>query len=167
VVDGERHPWAAHPRADEILQRVALRLVAKRTRPELRAALDGSGEGRSLPPDARALHALLLNRDPDRTFELAARLDPSDRGVLRRFSPSSVAGRIEVPVVAMHSVDDPAVPFGEAVRLSRALPGSRLVEVRLFRHVDLRGDSTREVIAVMGDLLRAWRFATWVVGAQE
>ena len=167
VVDGGRYPWAAHPRADEILQRVALHLVAQRTRPELRAALDGSGAGRSLPPDARALHSLLVNRDPDRTFELAARLDPSDRGVLRRFSPSSVGGRIEVPVVAMHSVDDPAVPFGEAVRLSRALPGSRLVEVRLFRHVDLRGVATREVLAVMGDLLRAWRFTAWVVGAQE
>jgi hypothetical protein len=167
LVDGRRYPWAAHPRADEILQRVALHLVSKGSRPELRMALDGSRPGRSLPSDARALHALMVNRDPDRTFELAAPLDPSDRGVLRRFSPSSVGDRIEAPVVAMHSVDDPAVPFGEAVRLSRALPGSRLVEVRLFRHVDLRSDSTEEVLGVMGDLLRAWRFATWVVGAQE
>jgi hypothetical protein len=167
VVDGRRYPWAAHPRADEILRRVALRLVPERERPKLRAALEGSGDPGSLSLEARALHALLVNRDPERTFELAARLHLDDLDALMRFSPSRVAESIEAPVVAMHSVDDPAVPFGEAVRLVEALPEARLVEVRAFRHVDLRGGSVGEVLGAIGDLLRAWRFATWVVGAQE
>jgi hypothetical protein len=167
LVEGRRYRWAADPRAEEILHRVALRLVPRRTRPDLRAALEGAGGTRSLPSDARALHALLVNTDPARTFDLATRLDPGDRGVLRRFSPASAEGRIEAPVVAMHSVDDPAVPFGEAVRLTEAAPATRLVVVRLFRHVDLRGGTPGEVLGVMGDLVRAWRFASWVVGAQE
>jgi fermentation-respiration switch protein FrsA (DUF1100 family) len=167
VVDGTRFRWPEHPRADEILENVMVRLAPKGTRESLRAALAGSREPSSLAPEARAIHDLLVNRDPARTGELASRLDPGDRGTLLRFSPASVASRIEVPVAAMHSVDDPAVPFGEAVRLEAALPEARVEEVRLFRHVDLEASSVPDVTAAMGQLVEVWRFATWVVAAQE
>ena len=167
VVDGRRHRWPEHPRADEILEDVMVRLAPRGTREALRAALAGSRDPSSLAPEARAIHDLLVNRDPARTAGLASRLDPGDRGTLWRFSPASVASRIEVPVAAMHSVDDPAVPFGEALRLSAALPEARVAEVRLWRHVDLEASSVPEVTAAMGELMEAWRFATWVVAAQE
>lgn len=167
VVDGRRYPWPEHPRADEILEDVMVRLAPRGSRESLRAALGGSREPSSLTAEAGAIHDLLVNRDPALTARLASRLDPADRGTLWRFSPASVASRIEVPVAAMHSVDDPAVPFGEAVRLSAALPEARVAEVRLFEHVDLEAVSVPEVTAAMGDLVEAWRFATWVVAAQE
>lgn len=167
LVDGRRIPWPADPRARRVLREVAVRLVPKGGRMELRDALAGRRPPGSLRPEARAVHALLANRDPERTPELASGLSPEARGVLWRFSPSSVASRIEVPVVVMHSVDDPAVPFGEALRLADALPDSRVARVRLFRHVDLRASSVRDVVAALGQLAEAWRFATWVVAVQE
>lgn len=167
LVDGRRIPWPADPRAEGILRDVAVRLAPEGSRGELRAALVGRTEPTSLRPPARALHALLTNRDPERTFELASRLGPEPRQAFRRFSPSSVASRIEVPVVAMHSIDDPAVPYGEALRLAAELPEARLVQVRLFRHVDVGASSAGEVADVLGDLTEAWTFATWVVSAQE
>jgi pimeloyl-ACP methyl ester carboxylesterase len=167
VVDGNPYRWPEHPRADEILEDVMVRLAPRGSRKALRSALAGSKAASSLSPEARAIHDLLANRDPARTEELASRLDPGDRGTLWRFSPASVASRIDVPVAAMHSVDDPAVPFGEAVRLAAALPEARMAQVRLFRHVDLEASSVPEVTAAMGDLVEAWRFATWVVAAQE
>jgi fermentation-respiration switch protein FrsA (DUF1100 family) len=167
VVEGRRIPWRADPRAERILRQVAVRLVPVRSRVDFRAVLAGRSPPSTLRPGARTLHTLLVNRDPGRTFDLASRLRPSAQEILRRFSPSSVASDIEAPVVAMHSIDDPAVPYGEAVRLTAALPEARLVQVRLFRHVDLRASSTREVAAALGELAEAWTFATWVLGVQE
>jgi pimeloyl-ACP methyl ester carboxylesterase len=167
LVQGRRIPWRADPRAEGILREVAVRLAPARSRQELRAVLAGRSRPSSLRPGARALHALLVNDDPRRTGELASRLAPRARNLLRRFSPASVAGRIEVPVVAMHSVDDPAVPYGEAVRLAEGLPEARLARVRLFRHVDVRASSVREVAAALVGFTEAWSFATWMVAAQE
>jgi fermentation-respiration switch protein FrsA (DUF1100 family) len=167
LVEGRSIPWRPDPRAGRILRRVTVRLAPVRSREDLRAVLAGRSPPSSLRPGARTLHALLVNRDPGRTAELASRLRPAAREVLRRFSPSSVVSDIEVPVVAMHSVDDPAVPYGEAVRLTAALPEARLVRVRLFRHVDLRASSTRGVAFALGELAEAWTFATWVLGIQE
>jgi hypothetical protein len=65
----------------------------------------------------------------------------------------------------MHSMDDPAVPFAEAIRLRRAMPEARLVVVRGFRHVDF--SSAGGASRALGDLVRAWRFATWLIAAQE
>jgi pimeloyl-ACP methyl ester carboxylesterase len=167
VVDGRRIPWRADPRAEGILRQVAVRLAPVRSREDLRAVLAGRSPPSSLRPGARTLHALLVNRDPERTFALASRLRPDAREVLWRFSPSSVGPDIEVPVVAMHSLDDPAVPYGEAVRLTAALPEARSIGLRLFRHVDVRASSIPEVAAALGELAEAWTFATWVVAAQE
>ena len=166
LVDGRQVRWPADPRAERVLRRVALRLVPEGRRGDLREALAGTESPASLPGEARAIHDLLVNRDPELTFELASRLAPEDRGLLRRFSPSSVASRIDVPVVAMHSTDDPAVPFGEVLRLGAALPEARVARVSLFRHVDLQTSPLRAV-AALRELSEAWRFSTWVVAAQE
>jgi hypothetical protein len=164
IVDGRTIPWNGPPEAREILEEAAPDLAPQAFRPGLAKALserDPSG----LTPDGRALYELLVNRDPERTRELASRLSPEARSLLQRFSPASVITEIRAPVIAMHSLDDPAVPFAEAVRLSRALPEAELVVVRGFRHVDF--SSAGGASRALGDLLAAWRFATWLIGAQE
>jgi pimeloyl-ACP methyl ester carboxylesterase len=167
LVDGARVPWQGHPLARAILQEAALSLVTERSRPALRRALEGEGSAGTLPKGAQAVFDLLANRDPTATFDLAARLPDRAQEFLARFSPASVADRIRVPVVAMHSTDDPAVPYGEALRLKQGLPEARLVTVRSFRHVDLEASGPGGVAALVGDLLDAWTFTTWLLEPQE
>jgi pimeloyl-ACP methyl ester carboxylesterase len=167
LVDGVRVPWRGHPLAASILREAAVSLVSERSRPALREALEGVGSEGALPKDAQAVFDLLANRDPAATFELAARLPKRARSFLAGFSPSSVADRIRVPVVAMHSTDDPAVPYGEALRLKHGLPEVRLVTVRSFRHVDLEAAGPGGVAALLGDLWDAWTFTTWLLEPQE
>jgi pimeloyl-ACP methyl ester carboxylesterase len=167
LVRGEAVPWAGHPLARDILERHAVELApAAASRQALREALR-RGDPVGLDPPTRAIYDLLSNRDPARTAELADRLDPQARALLDRFSPSSVAGRVTVPVVAMHSTDDPAVPYGEAVRLAGGLPHARPVTVGSFRHVDFRTDGAGGWLAAGADLWDAWRFTSWVLDAQE
>jgi acetyl esterase/lipase len=165
-VDGERVPWEGHPVAKTILERHAVDLAPEGSRSDLGAALEG-GDPAGLDPAARAIYDLLFNRDPARTEELAARLAPEARDVLTRFSPSSVEDRLRVPVIAMHSTDDPAVPYGEALRLAQALPEARLVTVRSFRHVDFRTTGPGGWGSALADLWDAWRFASWLLDVQE
>lgn len=162
LVDGDRIGWKPDPEAEGILREVALDLVPAEQRRALEAALESADPG-SLREAARRLYDVLTNRDPTRTLDLVARLPDEAQRMFRRFSPSSVADRITVPVVAMHSRNDPAVPYGEAIRLVRGLPGTRLASVGSFSHVELEGGW----LDAAGDLWRAWQFATWVLGAQE
>lgn len=166
LVDGQRIPWEGHPMAEAILRARAVSLAPGKEQNALLAAL-GGGSTRGLGRSARAIYDLLVNEDPARTFDLAARLSTSARDLLARFSPSSVADRIDVPVVAMHSIDDPAVPYGEAVRLKRGIPGARLVSVEAFRHVDFSVTSPAAWIQASDDVWNAWRFTSWILAAQE
>jgi pimeloyl-ACP methyl ester carboxylesterase len=165
LVDGRLVRWRGSPAARTILEEHAVRLVPAESREGLRTVLEGGGDPEALDPEARAVHELLANRDPARTEDLAAALDPDARALLARFSPASVADRIRAPVIALHSTDDPAVPYGEALRLAARLPQTRLITVRSFRHVDLRTASGWG--GFLADLWDAWRFASWLLDAQE
>jgi fermentation-respiration switch protein FrsA (DUF1100 family) len=167
LVDGRRVPWEPHPLAAEILEDVALRLVPAEGRDALAAALGGSLAPDRLPPPLRSVYELLRNDDPERTFELAASLPGEARAALERFSPASVADDINAPVIAMHSIDDPAVPYGEALRLVQGLPGTSLTSVSLFRHVDFEPRSVGDWTRATGDLWSVWRFTGRVLAAQE
>jgi pimeloyl-ACP methyl ester carboxylesterase len=129
--------------------------------------LAGRDSPDALDPATRAVFELLANRDPARTHELAEALAPESRALLTRFSPATVAPAIDVPVIAMHSTDDPAVPYGELIRLHRALPEARVVTVGSFRHVDLQGGGPGGPLRLVSDLWEAWRFASWLLEAQE
>lgn len=160
---GERSiPWNGDPNAVEILERYVVDLAPAEARNDLGQALDGRFDPDGLPDDARAVYELVSNRDPRRTFDLVRALAPEARALFERVSPSSVAERIDVPVIAMHSRDDPAVPYGEALRLVRGLPETRLVTVGSFRHVDFEVGSPGTWAHAARDLLGAWRFATWL-----
>ena len=164
TVGEERLSWDPHPRAREALVEVALHAVSTPQRETLHRALLGRQPASELPEEAKAVYDLVTNEDPEATFGLAARLHPEARAMLARFSPASVAERIHVPVIALHAVDDPVTPFGEARRLQHGLSGARLLSVRLFDHVDFEGAS---ILKAVPDLYRLWRFTSWVLSAQE
>jgi pimeloyl-ACP methyl ester carboxylesterase len=164
VVAGRSLRWEGPPQARGVLQEGATDLLAPSARDEVRRAL-ASGDTGGLKPEARALYEVLVNRDPARTPELVSDLPGEFRMLLQRFSPATVADRIEAPVIAMHSMDDPAVPFAEVLRLKRALPEARVAVVQGFRHVDF--GSAEDLGTVATDLASAWRFATWFLEAQE
>lgn len=91
-----------------------------------------------LSPNARALYDLMANRDPHRTGELIERLPEPLSRVFERFSPSRRIEKIDVPVWALHSTDDPASPWSESRELVMALKPrveARLTRVESFRHV--------------------------------
>lgn len=162
IVGDRRLEWDAHPEATNVFREVVVHLAPAEARPPLRAALV-RGEDVELPPDAQVVYDFATNTDPSRTADLVTDL-PDDMGaLLARFSPSTVAGDIGAPVVALHSTDDPVVPYGEGVRLAAGIDGARLVTVSLFRHVDVDGSRVRAV----PDFIRTWRFTSWIMAAQE
>jgi len=165
VVGAHREPWRADPRAGAVVRDVATALVEPGERTALRAALRGEADPAALPPGARAAYDLVTNNDPARTYPLAARLDATGHALLADFSPAAVAQRIKVPVFAMHSRDDPLVPYGELLRLHRGLPRARIQTVSAFTHVDLH--LAGSVTAFARDLWTVWSFASAVLTAQE
>jgi pimeloyl-ACP methyl ester carboxylesterase len=167
LVDGNRYPWDPHPDAARIVRRQATRAVPQSQRVLLRQALDEEIDRSKLPLQARAVVDVLENEDPHRTFELVERLPAETRDLLERFSPATVAGRIETPVLALHSTDDPAVPYGEAVRLAGAMPRARLMTVSVFRHVDFQSASLSDWLSAGDDLFTVWRFVSAMISAQE
>jgi fermentation-respiration switch protein FrsA (DUF1100 family) len=165
LVDGRELPWNADPQAPVIFREQVLGFAADADRELLDAALDGEQDPAVLPPAAAILHELVTHDDPRRTAALFAQLPSDVRDHLHRMSPASVAERITVPVVALHDVDDPAVPYGEALRLARALPEARVLTVELFEHVDLAGEQAWHEL--LGDLGDVWRLTRAVLAPQE
>ena len=75
-----------------------------------------------------------------------------------------MATSLSAPVLAMHSRDDPAVPYAELARLRAGLPHADTYTLTAFRHVDPgRGHG----IAVVKDLAVAWWFTGRLLAAQE
>jgi hypothetical protein len=167
LVAGRPVPWESHPRAHQVLERYAVQLAPPGSQDGLEAVLAGRAPPNSLDPPGRAVYDLLANRDPSRTEDLVAALPPEGWSLLNRFSPATVAGRIRAPVTAMHSTDDPAVPYGELIRLHRALPDARIITVGSFRHVDLWSQGPGGALSLAADLWDVWRFASGLLAAQE
>jgi pimeloyl-ACP methyl ester carboxylesterase len=167
LVDGRRFPWKPHPDAARIVREQATRAVPKSQRILLRDALDAGIDRSKLPQQARAVLDVLENEDPRRTFELIEELPSKTRQLLEMFSPATVAGRIETPVLALHSTDDPAVPYGEGVRLAGAMPSARLLTVSVFKHVNFKSGSPSDWLGAGDDLFTVWRFVSAMISAQE
>lgn len=164
VVDEQRLSWEVPDLAAEVVPEIAAGLVPPEERGALRAALDG-GPARDLPRESAAVHALLTNEDPERTYAMADRLGPTARHVLAAYSPAEVADRLsDVPVLAAHSRDDPAVPYAELLRLERILPHADTLTVESFDHVDLEVDGP---IGTIRDLTTSWAFVRRLLAVQE
>jgi pimeloyl-ACP methyl ester carboxylesterase len=167
LVGGIRVPWEGHPAARAILEEAIVGLSPEEVRQELRQAL-ATGSPQGLVPEALAVFELLRNySDPELTPSIASRVPAVLRDVLERFSPASVSGDLQVPVVALHSTNDPAVPYGELLRLRAALPEARTLTVSSFRHVDLSTSPSGGWGSLVADAWDAWRFTSWILEAQE
>jgi len=163
TVDDRLIPWNGHPLAADVLGTRAAELLPEQQQETFLSVLDGRLDPEHLAPGARALFDLLTNDDPWRTSELAARLPPSLRSLSEGFSPSKVSDQITVPVLAMHSTDDPAVPYAELIRLDAGLPQAATSTVRLFRHVDFDVASPANWWLLIPDMWKVWHFTTWVL----
>jgi pimeloyl-ACP methyl ester carboxylesterase len=166
VVDGDVHPWKA---ADEslvqtLVRDLATRLVPEDQRESLRRALEQQDPS-GLPAAASLVHRMVTTDDPMLVADLARRLPPPGRTLVETFSPVDVADRIEADVLAVHALEDPAVPVAELRRLHAAFPEARVMTVRSFEHVDLATDDG--LGSLLGDLLSAWVFLQAVLRPQE
>jgi fermentation-respiration switch protein FrsA (DUF1100 family) len=125
--------------------------------PRDRTAVGGVLEGRPAGPDAgpgaRAVLALLQNRDPARVDALLDALPPETRALLEALSPARHLGRTRARLLVVHGKEDPAIPFTESLRLAAAAPGrSRLVLVDLIGHVEGQAPAWHRLV----DLMRLW-----------
>ena len=83
--------------------------------------------------------------------------------LIEGFSPSQVADQIAVPVLAMHSTDDPLVPYAELIRLEAGMPQAEISTVQLFRHVDFDPASPSGWWSLTPDLWKVWHMTTWIL----
>jgi pimeloyl-ACP methyl ester carboxylesterase len=110
--------------------------------PADRAAVEAALAGRPLAADprpaARAVVAVLENRDPARVDALLARLPPATQELLDAVSPVRYLPRLRARLLLVHGRQDPAVPYTESLRLhAGSRPGgSRLVLVDVIGHVE-------------------------------
>lgn len=164
LVDGQRIPWEADPRAQEVVRGQLLELVDERARSALEAALDRELDPDALPVALRSLHDLLVEGEPDRVM---AHLDAAPEVVRERIaavSPVRAAPDLAVPLVALHAVDDPVIPYGELQRLQAAYPQLRALTLRTFDHLGLGDDGHGWWVRVR-DLIETARFVTVILEA--
>ncbi|MBW3578647.1 MAG: alpha/beta hydrolase [Actinobacteria bacterium] len=167
LVGGDRIAWDADPRAQDIVRDRLIQLLPRGQQRPARRALAGDVNPDHLLPSALAVYRVMTNEDPARTWPLAAELPATIRHRIAEVSPSSVAERLDVSIVALHAPDDPVVPFGELLRLGAAVPRAELITVDSFDHVDIDLASPGGWFAAVDDLWSAWRFATAILNSQE
>ena len=121
------------------------------------AAVDGALRGRpagtDTGPGARAVLALLQNRDPARVDALIHALPVTTRELLETLSPAHHLERTHARLLLVHGRGDPAIPFTETLRLAAAVPDrSRLVIVDLVGHVEGQAPTRHQLV----DFVRLW-----------
>ena len=124
-----------------------------RDRTAVGGALEGRPAGADAGPGARAVLALIQNRDPARVDALLDALPPETRALLEALSPARHLGRTQTRLLLVHGKEDPAIPFTESLRLAAATPDrSRLVLVGLIGHVEGQAPAWHRLV----DLMRLW-----------
>lgn len=168
VVDGRSIPWPADPRAEEVVREQLVSLLSEGDADAVRAALEGDGDAGQLSPGARAVHDLLANDDPRGTYRLARALPPRIRERLSAVSPVAVADRLsDIPVLAMHTRDDPVIPYGELLRLGAAVPHARSLTVDSLEHAEFEVSSPGGWVGASDDLVTITRFTGAALRWQE
>jgi pimeloyl-ACP methyl ester carboxylesterase len=124
-----------------------------RDRTAVGSVLEGRPAGPDAGPGARAVLALLQNRDPARVDALLDALPRETRALLEMFSPARHLGRTRARLLVVHGKEDLAIPFTESLRLAAAAPDrSRLVLVDLIGHVEGQAPAWHRLV----DLIRLW-----------
>lgn len=162
-VHGRFIPWDGHPMAKAVLTSRTVELLPADQHQPLLGAVEGEADPDALTADARALYELITNGDAARIGQLVRQLPPPLRSLIEDYSPSRVADRIDVPVLAVHSTDDPLVPHAELLRLKAGLPGAATLTVASFRHVDFDPRTPAGWPSVVSDLWKVWSFTAWIL----
>ena len=166
IYQGRTVPWRTVPEAAALVRSSLLSLLPSAQASAVQAALAGATSSRPVPPElppaARAVVALLANRDPARVARLAAGLPASIQRVRQAFSPAFHLQGLRAPLLALHSTDDPAAPWTESALLVAAARahdpgGARLTLVGVFSHV-----FQRRSLAAPSSLLDDWRLVRYV-----
>lgn len=124
-----------------------------RDRAAVEATLQGRPPGAEPGPGARAVLALLQNREPARVDALLEALPLETRELLEALSPARHLRRARARLLLVHGKDDPAIPYTESLRLAASAPGrSRLVLVELIGHVEGQAPAWHR----LADLMRLW-----------
>jgi len=124
-----------------------------RDRATVEDALRGHPVASDAGSDARAVLALLQNRDPARVDALLDALPARTRELLETLSPARNLGRPGARLLLVHGRQDPAVPFTESLRLAAAVPDrSRVVIVDLVGHVEGQAPTRHQ----LADFARLW-----------
>lgn len=117
----------------------------------------------ALGPDGRAVHALLVNRDPARVGALISATPPPVRREIAALDPSRRdLSRLTARLILIHGRDDAIIPYTESEKLAAAAPpGSAALYLpdRLM-HVEL---------GPMGidDMLVLWRAVTRLLDERD
>jgi dienelactone hydrolase len=166
IYHGHTIRWHTQPEAAALARSALLVLLPPTQATAVQAALADaktSGPARpALPPPARAVVALLTNRDPARVARLADELPPSIQQVRKGFSPAFHLQGLRAPLLALHSTDDPAAPWTESALLVAAAAahdpaGAHLTLVHVFRYV-----TQQRSLATPASLLDDWRLIRYV-----
>ncbi len=118
--------------------RVRLAAMAERKMKDLDAEIGDLAA--TLGPEGRAVHALIVNRDPGRVPDLIAALP---QGVRRDMAALDLKARdlskLAARLLLIHGRDDPIIPYTQSQSLAAALPADRakLYLVGSLSHVDL------------------------------
>lgn len=127
-----------------------------RDRATVAAMLAGRPPPDDAGPEARAILAVLANRDPARVDALLDALPAQTRALLDQLSPARQLAGTSTRLLLVHGRDDPAIPYTESLRLAAAVPGrARVVLVGLVGHVEGRGPRLEQ----LADLARLWTVA--------
>lgn len=108
-----------------------------------------------LGPEGRRVHALLVNRDPDRVPALIEALPPRIREAIAALDLSRRdLSKLSARLILVHGRDDRIIPYSESLALAAAAPAGRtyLHVVDNLSHVDLGPGG-------LDDALGLWRAA--------
>lgn len=162
---GRRIPWRPHPRAKELLPQQLAAFLDTEERKAFLSALERQ-EPAGLSDGPLAAYQLVSNRDPDRVEALQAALPAEVKRTIDALSPAEVVDRINFPVYALHSTNDPASPSTESKSLVQALEprvDARLYEVSFLQHVD----PTKSIFGNLREAFRIIRFTAAILRSQE
>lgn len=165
LVDGDAFPWDGDPRAADVVRDQLLGLLEDDEAVAVAAAVDGEVDPETLSDDLRAVHDVLVNDDPVRTPELLGEAPDVVRDRIAEVSPAQAGSALEVPVLALHAVDDPVIPYGELARLGSVYPHADQVTLTTFDHVGVDDQVDPGWWVTVQDLWRATSFVSRILTA--
>jgi dienelactone hydrolase len=87
---------------------------------------------KSLGPEGRAVHAFLVNTDPEKFTPLYERLPLTVREYAYQLSPARAVKYITASFVITHGIDDYSIPYTESMRLADAVVDKSQVHLALL-----------------------------------